>query len=134
MKHVLFVCTENACRSQIAEAYAHLLGRDLIVPYSSGSAPSGVIHPRAIRAMAEVGYDLSLHHSKGLDALPDREFDMLVTMGCGDHCPAVRALAREQWSIPDPKDMAATEFSLVRETIRDHVAELAERLTTRLWA
>lgn len=88
VKRVLFVCVENANRSQMAEAFARMLGGAAVEAYSAGSRPSGVINPKAIAAMAELGYDLAVHDSKSLDALPDIEFDFVATMGCGDACPS----------------------------------------------
>ena len=95
MKNVLFVCVENSCRSQMAEAYANMYGQSVIKAYSSGSHPAGVVNPKAIKAMQQAGYDLSVHESKGLDAIPDISYDLVITMGCGDQCPVVRAKARQ---------------------------------------
>ncbi len=67
---VLFVCVENSCRSQMAEAFARLLGGDRIEAHSAGSRPSGVVSPRAIAAMAELGYDLGSHESLADLGLP----------------------------------------------------------------
>ena len=121
IKRVLFVCVENANRSQMAEAFARILGGDSIEAYSAGSKPSGKVNPKAIEAMRELGYDLSVHGSKSLDELPDVSFDFVATMGCGDACPMVRARQRADWSIPDPKDLLADEFRVVRDLIRDKV-------------
>jgi arsenate reductase (thioredoxin) len=120
-KRVLFVCVENANRSQMAEAFARILGGAAVAAYSAGSRPSGAVNPRAIDAMRELGYDLSAHGSKSLDELPDVAFDFVATMGCGDACPMVRARQREDWSIPDPKHLSADEFRVVRDLIRDRV-------------
>lgn len=128
MKSVLFVCVENSCRSQMAEAFGKLLGAADFASYSSGSNPSGVVNPRAIAAMQELGYDLSRHESKSLDQIPDIEYDLVVTMGCGDRCPYVRARQREDWAIPDPKHMPPEEFRAVRDLIRDKVAVVVTRL------
>ena len=87
VKRVLFVCVENANRSQMAEAFARILGRESIEAYSAGSKPSGKVNPKAIKAMRELGYDLSVHGSKSLDELPDVSFDFVATMGCEDACP-----------------------------------------------
>ena len=67
--------------------------------------------------MQEVGYDLSAHQSKGLDALPSIEFDAAITMGCGDECPHLRARSRADWGIPDPKQLGPEEFRQVRDLI-----------------
>ena len=81
MKRVLFVCVENSCRSQMAEGFARKLGADIVDAHSAGSRPSGVVNPKAIAAMKEVGVDLSAHVSNGFDALPEGEWDgMLVSM------------------------------------------------------
>lgn len=125
---VLFVCVENSCRSQMAEAFARMHGSEVIEAHSAGSRPSGQVNPEAIRAMSEAGYDLSAHHSKSLSEIPDVEYDVAVTMGCGDECPYVRARLREDWAIPDPKAMDATEFSKVRDMIEAKVKELLARL------
>ncbi len=99
IKRVLFVCVENANRSQMAEA------------------------------MRELGYDLSAHGSKSLDELPEVEFDFVATMGCGDACPMVRARQRADWSIPDPKHLPADEFRDVRDLIRDKIQATLDDLS-----
>jgi arsenate reductase len=124
MVHLLFVCVENSCRSQMAQAFARLHGGTNVRAYSAGSRPSGVVNPRAIKSMKEIGYDLSTHDSTGLDNIPDVTFDHVVTMGCGDACPSVPAQNREDWQIPDPKAMAPDEFRLVRDLIDSSVRKL----------
>ncbi len=118
---VLFVCVENANRSQMAEAFARMIGGDRVEAYSSGSRPSGVVNPKAVAAMAELGYDLTAHTSKPLDQLPAVAFDFVATMGCGDACPLVRAKRRADWQIPDPKHLGPAEFNAVRDMIREQV-------------
>jgi len=127
MKNILFVCVENSCRSQMAEAFGNMYGQDIIKSYSSGSRPSGIVNPKAIDAMRAVGYDLSVHVSKSLDEIPDIDYDMVVTMGCGDACPYVRAKARADWAIPDPKHMDTDEFAAIRDLIGSKVRELVEQ-------
>jgi protein-tyrosine-phosphatase len=105
-KRVLFVCIENSNRSQMAEAFARMHGAGRVEAYSAGSRPSGRVNPRAVEFMKEVGYDLTGHRSKALAEVPEGEFDVVVGMGCGDEgCPLVKARRREEWGIPDPKDM-----------------------------
>lgn len=128
MKNVLFLCVENACRSQMAEAFGNMYGIDVIKPYSSGSNPSGSVNPKAVESMQEVGYDLATHASKGVDQIPDIEYDLAVTMGCGDACPAIRAKARLEWDIPDPKNMELQEFAKVRDLIRKNVQALIDSI------
>ena len=120
-KSWLFVCVENSNRSQMAEAFARIHGGDKVEAYSAGSRPSGKINPKAIRTMKEIGYDLSKHRSKSLSEIPDIEFDFVATMGCGDECPFLRAKQREDWNIPDPKDMPPEEFRAVRDLIETRV-------------
>jgi arsenate reductase (thioredoxin) len=124
VKRIVFVCVENSCRSQIAEAFGRMLAGPNIEIYSAGSRPSGQVNPKAIESMKEVGYDLTAHSSKGLDALPNVNFDFAITMGCGDECPFLRASSRVDWGIPDPKHLTADEFRLVREMIADKVRDL----------
>jgi len=121
IKRLLFVCVENSNRSQIAEAFARILGGERIEAYSAGSFPSGRINPKAIESMNEIGYDLAQHESKSLSDIPDIEFDFVATMGCGDACPFVRARQREDWNIPDPKEMSPEEFRAVRDLIETKV-------------
>ncbi len=127
-KRVLFVCIENSCRSQMAEAFARLRAGDRIEAYSAGSRPSGQVNPKAVSAMAELGVDLSGQRSKSLDELPGIRFDYVITMGCGDECPFVQADHHEDWQIPDPKGLPMDEFRQVRDLIGQRVSELAERV------
>ncbi len=127
-KRVLFVCVENSNRSQMAEAFARRLGQGKVQAYSAGSRPSGLVNPRAVEFMHEVGHDLETHKSKGLKELPDVEFDAVVTMGCGDECPVIRAKRREDWNIPDPKELPAEEFRAIRDLIETKVKALIDDL------
>ena len=128
MKTVLFVCVENSNRSQMAEAFARIHGAGDVEAASAGSRPSGRVNPKAIEAMRELGYDLSEHASKGLDAFNGRPIDVAVTMGCGDECPLVVAGRREDWKIPDPRDMTPDQFRGVRDLIETKVRELLASL------
>lgn len=127
-RHVLFVCVENSCRSQIAEAFTRVHASGLIEAHSAGSRPSGRVNPTAIELMKERGYDLGRHGSKSLDEIPAVEYDVAVTMGCGDACPNVRARRREDWNIPDPKKMAPEEFRKVLNLIEEKVRALVSSL------
>jgi protein-tyrosine-phosphatase len=127
-KRVVFVCVENANRSQMAEAFTAMHGGDRVEGYSAGSRPSGKVNPRAIQFMQEVGYDLSRHGSKSLDQSNGTEIDVAVTMGYGDACPLVRARRREEWNIPDPKELPDDEFRKVRDLIEQKVKELLASL------
>lgn len=128
MKTVLFVCVENSNRSQMAEAFARMHGAGRVEAHSAGSRPSGRVNPQAIAAMRELGYDLAAHQSKGLDAFDGKRVDVAVTMGCGDACPLVLAERREDWQIPDPRDMKPEDFRQVRDLIETKVKELLASL------
>lgn len=127
MSRILFVCIENSNRSQMAEAFARLHGGDRVQAFSAGSRPSGRINPKAVRFMAELGYDLSAHASKSLDDV-EGEFDAVVTMGCGDECPWIPAKRREDWALPDPRDMDDDGYRAVRDDIGRRVKALLDSL------
>ena len=127
MKRILFVCVENSNRSQMAEAFARLHGGDTVEALSAGSAPSGKINPKAVRFMAELGYDLGTHASKSLDDITG-EFDAVITMGCGDSCPWVPAKRREDWALPDPREMDDAAYRAVRDEISARVKSLLASL------
>lgn len=129
MKRLLFVCVENSCRSQVAEAFARIHGKGELEIYSAGALPSGKVNPKAIESMREIGYDLSRHDSKSLADIPAVEYDFVVTMGCGDECPFVQSKHREDWNIPDPKDLPPGPFRRIRDEIERKVKEVLLRIT-----
>ena len=128
---LLFVCVENSNRSQMAEALARMEGGERVVAMSAGSRPSGVVNPKAVRFMQELGYDLTTHASKSLDAVVDdsgdEPFDAVVTMGCGDACPWVPAKEHVDWALSDPKHMDDDDYRRVRDDIRARVRALIAR-------
>lgn len=126
-KKILFVCIENSNRSQMAEAFAKIHGSDVADAYSAGSKASRVVNPKAIKAMSEIGYDLSKHKSTSLDQIPQITYDYVVSMGCGEKCPFVPAKQRLDWDIPDPKTMEPEEFNKVRDLIERKVKELLQQ-------
>jgi arsenate reductase (thioredoxin) len=124
-KKILFVCVENSNRSQMSEAFARILGGNQVEAFSAGSKPSGIINPKAIAAMQELGYDLKKHNSKSLKEVEAfAPFDVVVTMGCGDACPWMPAKKFIDWEIPDPKNMDPHDFNKVRDLIKDKVSGL----------
>ena len=127
MKRVLFVCIGNSNRSQMAEAFARIHGGNKVEAASAGSKPSGQINPKAMRFMAELGYDLSGHESKSLDQIGG-EFDAVITMGCGDSCPWLPARRREDWALPDPKHMDDAGYRAIRDEISARVRSLLATL------
>jgi arsenate reductase len=124
MKKIIFVCIENSCRSQMAEAFGKMHGDGVLEVYSSGSKPSGQVNPRAIEFMAELDYDLTQHDSKPLSEFDGLHFDYAITMGCGDECPMIVADKREDWGIPDPKHEQSERFREIRSMIEDKVKVL----------
>jgi len=128
-KSVLFVCVENSNRSQMTEAFALMHGAGTVEAYSAGSRPSGRVNPKAVEAMREIGYDLTQHRSKSLSDIPVIEYDAVIGMGCGDEgCPLVRAKRREEWGIPDPKELPPELFREVRDLIEKKIKELLRTL------
>ena len=123
MKYVLFICTHNAGRSQMAQAFFERGAPADVRAESAGSDPAQEIWPTVIEAMREVGLDLAGRRPKKLLVEMQLHADWAVTMGCGDVCPYVPTMV-EAWDIPDP---AARPFDEVRE-IRDQVAEHVNRL------
>lgn len=112
----------------MAEAFGKMYASDKANFYSSGSRPAGKINPKAIEAMKEIGYDLTKHTSKSLIEIPGITYDHVITMGCGDECPYIKANKRDEWNIPDPKNMEKEEFYKVRDYIKDKVQKLISAL------
>ncbi len=128
-KKILFVCIENSNRSQMSQAFASMLGGANIEAFSAGSKPSGIVNPKAITAMKELGYNLNIHDSKSLDEVKDfAPFDAVITMGCGDACPWMPAKQFIDWQIPDPKNMMPVQFNEVRDLIKHKVEQLIKEL------
>lgn len=138
-KKVLFLCTGNSCRSQMAEGWARKILGDTVEPYSAGTAPSGV-DPRAVKAMAEVGIDISGQRSKHVEGLAHLEFDYVITL-C-DHaqqsCPVFPARVRViHHGFQDPpllalsareEEEAMGHYRRIRDEIRGFVERLPEIL------
>ena len=125
---ILFVCVENACRSQMAEAFARHYGHGHIEASSAGSKPCGQVDPTAIAVMQEKGIDLGAQTSKGLSDLPRITWDVVVGMGCGEDCAVVAAKKRLMWTIPDPSRQPVEVYRQVRDVIDEAVATLLARL------
>ena len=128
MYRVLYVCTENSNRSQMAEAFSRMHAADIFEAESAGSAPSGQVNPLAVEAMQDRGYDLSTHVPKGLEDVSPGPWDYVITMGCGDACPWIPSTHREDWRLPDPRDMSAQALRVVRDEIERRVLDLKSRL------
>jgi arsenate reductase len=131
MKTVLFLCTENSCRSQMAEAFAKSLGGGVISAYSAGSRPSGTVNSLAVKVMLEKGLDISSARSKGFADLPVSRVDYLVTMGCQDVCPFFPTTKQVEWKLPDPQAQPVEFFRCVRDDIEKMVMELIETISAK---
>ena len=113
----------------MSQAFASIHGKGEVEAFSAGSRPGGIVNPKAIAAMKEVGYDLSSHDSKSLtDVQAYAPFDAVVMMGCGDACPWMPAKKFVDWEIPDPKHMDPAEFNKVRDYIGEKVKELLKSI------
>ena len=127
MKTILFLCVENSCRSQIAEAFANAYSYSANKIISAGSNPSGEVNPTAIKLMGKIGHSISDHSSKSVNEIKE-EIDILISMGCGDSCPQLSAKKRLEWDIPDPKKMKEDEFMEVIKLIDKKVKKFIENL------
>jgi len=136
-RSILFLCTGNACRSQMAEGFARaILPSDWRV-YSAGTIAAGV-HPLTVEAMKEIGIDISNQYSKTVEEIPIDEIECVITL-CGsarDRCPVFpRTVMREHWPIEDPiwavgTDSAMDAFRKTRYEIKQRINELIKRLTS----
>jgi len=127
-KKIVFVCVENARRSQMAEGFANAFGQGKLEVYSAGSRPSLEIDPLVIEVMKEKRIDLTAKRPKGLNDLPPIEMDYLITMGCEETCPAIPSKKIIEWNIPDPKGKSIDVFREVRDIIQDKVKALFEEI------
>jgi len=132
MKRVLFLCIGNSCRSHMAEGWLRHLAEDRYESLSAGAKPTGYVHPLAIRAMAEVGVDISGHTSKSLDSFAGQHLDYLITVcdnaaqTCPNYSDADHII---RWSFEDPAHAEGSEeqklrvFRQVRDEIRARIEE-----------
>jgi arsenate reductase len=132
MERVIFACVHNAGRSQMAAAFF----RELADPkraeaISAGTQPGDRVHPIVVDVMHEAGINISQNRPQLLTDELARNATLLITMGCGDECPYVPGLQRDDWPLPDPKNRPADEARRVRDEIRSRVVDL---LRTRGWA
>ncbi len=137
MTRVMFLCTGNTCRSQMAEGFAKALGKGTIEAYSAGLMPAGVVHPRAIEVMKEAGIEVSSQTSKAIDTALLEKMDIIVTL-CGNaeaSCPMTPPfIKRLHWPIEDPVAAKGTEEEIMREfrKTRDEIKERIGELINSL--
>lgn len=135
MIKVMFLCTGNSCRSQMAEGFARELGKGLIEPYSAGLMPSGIVYPRAVAVMKEKGIDISGQKSKAIDEELLKKMDVVITL-CGhaeESCPVTpHGIKRLHWPIDDPFKAIGTEqevtdvFRKIRNEINVRIIRFIE--------
>ncbi|MEM2093954.1 MAG: arsenate reductase ArsC [Candidatus Bathyarchaeia archaeon] len=132
MKKILFVCVENAGRSQMAEAFANAYGSGKVVADSAGTVPADKVNSTVVQAMWEKGLDLSRKRPKLLTAEKLREADVVVTMGCGvaEVCPSVFVENIIDWKLDDPKNQPIQRVREIRDEVEKLVKELVEKLTS----
>ena len=126
-KKVLFACRENACRSQMAGAYARRMGGDRLEVMTAGSTPAESVNPQMVEAMAEEGIDMAFLVPRPLgQAIEQFQPDIIVTMGCGEACPDVPGVARLDWDLPDPGNESIAFMKNVRDDIAQKVSEFLD--------
>jgi len=124
MPIVLFVCVQNAGRSQMAEALFNQLAEGRALARSAGSRPADAVHPVVAESMAEIGVDIAGAKPKGLTPDVMDGVDVVVGMGCGDECPHVPGAKRFEWDIPDPAGLGAYQVRGIRKEIKRQIALL----------
>jgi len=124
---ILFACVGNSCRSQMAEAFCRVLGRDVECE-SAGSSPAERVAPNAVAVMKEVGIDISGARTKGFRDVTAGGYDYMVAMGCTVTCPFIPGTKEIRWDIPDPYAKGIKDYRHVRDMIRTEVTALLARL------
>ncbi len=128
LPEVLFVCTHNAGRSQMAAALLQRQAAGRVRVTSAGSQPADQLNPAVVQAMAEIGLDLSRAYPKPLTAGQVRAADVVITMGCGDACPVYPGKRYEDWDLPDPAGLGLEAIRPIRDAIGRRVEELLATL------
>jgi arsenate reductase len=133
MKTVIFACVHNAGRSQMAAAFFNQLTDSASArAVSAGTNPGDRVHPEVIAVMRESGIDLSAAVPRKLTPDLAAGAEMLITMGCGDECPVVPGVRRDDWPLEDPKGKSLEEVRRIRDEIRNRVVQLLRRGLTPL--
>jgi len=128
VSRVLFVCVQNAGRSQMAEALFAGAAGGRHEARSAGSKPAGHVHPEVVEAMRELGVDLVGRVPRGLEQADAEWAEVVVTMGCGDACPVLPGKRYVDWELPDPAGKPLEEVRAVRDEIARRVAALLAQL------
>jgi arsenate reductase len=125
---VLFLCTHNAGRSQMAMGFFKHLAGDQATVYSGGSEPASEVNRAAIAAMAEKGIDIATEQPKQWSTDMLEAVDVVVTMGCGDACPVLPGRRYEEWVLPDPAGLTVDDVRPIRDDIEERVQLLLGQL------
>ncbi|MEU6651141.1 arsenate reductase ArsC [Streptomyces sp. NPDC046900] len=125
---VLFVCVHNAGRSQMAAAFLTHLAGDRVQVRSAGSAPADTVNPAVVRAMSEVGVDISAEVPKVLTVEAVQASDVVITMGCGDTCPVFPGKRYLDWELPDPAGQGVEAVRPIRDEIEKRVRGLLDEI------
>jgi protein-tyrosine-phosphatase len=128
---VLFVCTHNAGRSQMAAALLNHQAAGRVQVTSAGSQPADQVNPAVVAVMAEIGLDISREFPKPLTTGKVQVADVVITMGCGDACPIYPGKRYEDWDLPDPAGLSVEQVRPIRDAIATRVQTLLTELTTR---
>jgi arsenate reductase (thioredoxin) len=128
MTRVLFVCVQNAGRSQMAEAFLRLQAGDRHEGRSAGSRPAAQVHPVVAEAMREVGVDLDGRAPRALERADAEWADVVVTMGCGDECPFVPGTRYIDWEVADPAGRPLPDVRAIRDELAERVGQLVKEL------
>jgi arsenate reductase (thioredoxin) len=128
MRRVLFVCVQNAGRSQIAQALFERTADGRHEARSAGSRPAEQVHPEVVEVMQELGIDVAGRTPRLLDHADLEWADNVVTMGCGDECPVVPGKRYEDWELPDPAGRPLEEVRAIRDEIAERVGSLVSEL------
>jgi arsenate reductase (thioredoxin) len=127
MEHVIFACVHNAGRSQMAEAFFNdVADRSRVDAVSAGTQPADRVHPVVVDMMREVGFDLGGNRPQRLTDDLARRASLLITMGCGDECPYVPGLERDDWALDDPKGRPPEQVRAIRDAVRQRVDALVD--------
>jgi protein-tyrosine-phosphatase len=125
MLNVIFACVHNAGRSQMAAAFFNQLADPTVArAISAGTEPGNRVHPEVLHVMQEIGIDLSHAKPRKLTEELAKDAQLLITMGCGDKCPYVPGLRRDDWPLSDPKGRPIEEVRAIRDEVKSRVQSL----------
>jgi protein-tyrosine-phosphatase len=130
MSRVLFVCLQNAGRSQMSEALFERAAGGRHEARSAGTTPGDRVHPEVVAVMRELGIDLAGRKPQQLTTELAEWADVVVTMGCGDECPYIPGRRYIDWDLPDPKRLPVAQVRVIRDEIADRVRALADELSS----